>query len=156
MASTKKLSRRSYLDVDDLGWIEVADYERLLTLLGFDPTPDPGRGGGGSGGAEGGEGGGGGNQGSSAPTKRLPTQTDPNFETLMLLAPVVDFEEFYQILVLNDFPEKERPPDPDSTDASKFDDAARRRQQRRDELCKRRKKKKKEEEAEGKKRCVVS
>ena len=114
----------------------------------------------GGGGRGGGGGGGGSGAGGNAATTRLDARTDPNFDTLMLLAPVVDFEEFYQILVMNDFPERERPPDPEGTDALKFDDAARRRQERREELSKKRKKKQKEakekEEEEGKKKCVVS
>ena len=139
------LGLNSYLDVAKLGWIEVADYERLLAHLGFDPSASPDPGGGGRGGAGAAAGAAG-----AAGAKPNGVQTDANFENLMLLAPVVHYEEFYQILVLNDFPEIDRPPDPEMTDASKWDDAKRRRNERREELSAKKKK-----ERLKKCRCVI-
>ena len=96
----------SYLDTQNEGWVEVADYERLLELLGFDTSsPDPGGGRAKEGGGGGGGGGKGGGGGAATQVTRI---GDPHLETLMLLASPVNFEEFFRVLVDNDFPDEER------------------------------------------------
>ena len=123
------------MDVEKTGWIEIDDYERLLILVGFDPPQSPVVGG----------------------RRKI---TDPNFDNLLLLAPTVSFEEFFDVLVMNDFPERERPPDTEMTEARKFDEAAKRRQERMNELNYTKEKIKKSCRAKKERRkkccCVVS
>jgi len=117
----KVLARKvfDYLDFDESDTIEVADYAQLLTLAGFDPSPPetdtPGARGGRD--RRGGRERGGGKRG----------ETDPCYETLTLLAPTVDFDEFYSILVLNDFPDLE---DESEEDDGEKEDAAQRKGRR--------------------------
>ena len=94
----------SYLDADNDGFVEVADYERLLSFLGFDP------GGGGGADAATATAAATAGKGKGAALKGgvigVATISDACLETLQLFGPKVNFDEFFLTLVLNDFPER--------------------------------------------------